>query len=141
MKILHNPRCSKSRQTLALIEQAGIDPDVVLYLETPPTAAELDEILGPGGGLSQRFDGYEDRPGQRDMLRTVVECFNDGGVAIIEAGTGTGKSLAYLLPAARWAQENGERTVVSTNTINLQEQLLPVLELEAERGDNFRCAR
>ena len=46
MKILHNPRCSKSRQTLALIEQAGVEPEVVLYLETPPTADEMDEILG-----------------------------------------------------------------------------------------------
>ena len=46
MKILHNPRCSKSRQTLALIEQAGIEPDILLYLETPPTADEMDEILG-----------------------------------------------------------------------------------------------
>ena len=46
MKILHNPRCSKSRQTLALIQQAGVEPEVVLYLETPPTAGELDEILG-----------------------------------------------------------------------------------------------
>ena len=46
MKILHNPRCSKSRKTLALIEQAGVEPEVVLYLETPPAADELDEILG-----------------------------------------------------------------------------------------------
>ena len=94
-----------------------------LRVRVPLRPEELDEILGPGGGLAQRFDGYEDRPGQRDMLRTVVDRFNNGGVAIVEAGTGTGKSLAYLLPAARWAQENGERTVVSTNTINLQEQL------------------
>ena len=45
MKILHNPRCSKSRKTLALIEQAGVEAEVVLYLETPPAADELDEIL------------------------------------------------------------------------------------------------
>jgi arsenate reductase len=45
MRILHNPRCSKSRQTLALIEQAGIQPEVVLYLEATPTVSELDEIL------------------------------------------------------------------------------------------------
>ena len=45
MKILHNPRCSKSRQTLALIEQAGIEPEVVLYLQSVPTAGELDDIL------------------------------------------------------------------------------------------------
>ena len=45
MRILHNPQCSKSRQTLALIEHAGIEPEVVLYLETPPTVGELEEIL------------------------------------------------------------------------------------------------
>ena len=49
MKILHNPRCSKSRKTLALIERAGVEPEVVLYLETPPAADELDEILGKLG--------------------------------------------------------------------------------------------
>lgn len=84
---------------------------------------ELDAVLAPGGALSTRFGGYEDRPGQRDMLAAVIDRFNDGGISIVEAGTGTGKSLAYLLPAVRWAQENAERTVVSTNTINLQEQL------------------
>ncbi len=45
MKIYHNPRCGKSRQTLALIEEAGIDPEVIEYLKTPPTAEELDAIL------------------------------------------------------------------------------------------------
>lgn len=86
-------------------------------------AEALDAVLAPGGALSHRYPGYEDRPGQRDMLAAVSQRFNDGGIALVEAGTGTGKSLAYLLPAVRWAQENGERTVVSTNTINLQEQL------------------
>ena len=84
---------------------------------------ELDGILAPGGALSRRYGRYEDRPGQREMLAAVARRFNEGGIGLVEAGTGTGKSLAYLLPAARWAQENGERTVVSTNTINLQEQL------------------
>ena len=92
-------------------------------VRVPLQREELDAVLAPEGVLAERFDSYEDRPGQRDMLRTVVDRFNEGGVAIVEAGTGTGKSLAYLLPAARWAQENGERTVLSTNTINLQEQL------------------
>ncbi len=45
MKIYHNPRCGKSRQTLALIEQAGIEPEIIEYLKTPPTAEELDAIL------------------------------------------------------------------------------------------------
>ena len=107
------------------------DASALYVVVEPPTprvrtaldAESLDEVLAPGGGLSARFPGYEDRPGQREMLAEVVARFNDGGVAVVEAGTGTGKSLAYLLPAARWAQQNGERTVLSTNTINLQEQL------------------
>jgi ATP-dependent DNA helicase DinG len=86
-------------------------------------AAGLDDVLAPGGALSARYPGYEDRPGQRSMLARVTERFNLGGIAIVEAGTGTGKSLAYLLPSVQWARDNTERTVVSTNTINLQEQL------------------
>jgi ATP-dependent DNA helicase DinG len=89
----------------------------------PLEVSELEEVLAPGGALAGRHPGYEDRPGQRQMLGAVVQRFNEGGVAIIEAGTGTGKSLAYLIPAAVWANENRERTIVSTNTINLQEQL------------------
>jgi ATP-dependent DNA helicase DinG len=58
------------------------------------------------------------------MLRLVTAAFNDEGIAVIEAGTGTGKSLAYLVPALHWARANGEKVVVSTNTINLQEQLI-----------------
>jgi len=86
-------------------------------------AEELEQLLSPEGALAGLHSGYEDRPGQREMLREVVGRFNEGGVAILEAGTGTGKSLAYLIPAAMWAKENGQRTIVSTNTINLQEQL------------------
>lgn len=84
---------------------------------------ELSDILAPGGSLSEFYEAFEDRPGQREMLEVVTHQFNQGGVAIIEAGTGTGKSLAYLLPAAYWSRNNKERTVISTNTINLQEQL------------------
>lgn len=83
----------------------------------------LEAAVSPDGGLSV-MAGYEDRAGQRQMLRFVAQHFNDGGIGIVEAGTGTGKSLAYLLPAARWSLQNRERTVVSTNTINLQEQLV-----------------
>ncbi len=86
-------------------------------------AAELAALLAPGGALAS-LPGYEDRREQREMLRFVTGHFNDGGTGLVEAGTGTGKSLAYLVPAARWALANGERTIVSTNTINLQEQLV-----------------
>ena len=94
--------------------------------------ARVTAELGPGGRIARRLDQYEDRPTQRDMADAVTTLYNDGGIGLLEAGTGVGKSLGYLLPALRWAAANGERTVVSTNTINLQEQLvgkdLPFLE-------------
>ena len=84
----------------------------------------LNDDLGPHGPVAVAMRLYEDRPAQRDMARAVTELYNDGGVGLIEAGTGVGKSLGYLMPALRWAALTGERTVVSTNTINLQEQLV-----------------
>jgi ATP-dependent DNA helicase DinG len=98
----------------------------------PPRANELELLdpeevaaaLSPGGPVSRAHAGYEDRPTQRDMAAAIAARYNDGGVLVAEAGTGTGKSIAYLIPAIRWALANRERTVVSTNTINLQEQLV-----------------
>jgi len=82
---------------------------------------------------------FEDRPGQRDMAAYVADAYNDGGIALLEAGTGVGKSFAYLVPAIEWARLNGERTIVSTNTINLQEQLvgkdLPILSRAFSTAD------
>ncbi len=86
--------------------------------------AEVRGLLAPGGPVASSHRAYEDRPTQRDMSASVAARYNDGGVLLSEAGTGTGKSIAYLIPAIRWAVENRERTVVSTNTINLQEQLV-----------------
>jgi ATP-dependent DNA helicase DinG len=89
--------------------------------------------LGPDGAIARQHARYEDRASQRAMAATIAGIYNKGGVALLEAGTGVGKSLGYLVPALRWAAANGERTVVSTNTINLQEQLvrkdLPFLAL------------
>src|SRR3989442_4522669 len=82
---------------------------------------------------------FEDRPSQRDMAAYIADAYNDGGIALLEAGTGVGKSFAYLVPALEWARANGERTIVSTNTINLQEQLvgkdLPILARALSAGD------
>jgi len=82
------------------------------------------QLLAEAGPLASVVGGFEDRPAQRDMAAYIADAYNDGGVALLEAGTGVGKSFAYLVPALLWAQANGERTVVSTNTINLQEQLV-----------------
>jgi ATP-dependent DNA helicase DinG len=90
---------------------------------TPLDVDALAAMLEPEGALSQRFPGYEYRPQQVQMMRAVAQGLNDGNHLLVEAGTGVGKSLAYLLPAVHWARTNGQRVVVSTNTINLQEQL------------------
>ena len=84
---------------------------------------QLAAMLSPDGLFSKRFQGYEHRPQQIEMLRTVTQAFNYGDHVLAEAGTGIGKSVAYLLPAIHFAVRNGRPVVVSTNTINLQDQL------------------
>ena len=84
-------------------------------------AAELQKAFAAAPGSFERF---EQRPEQLQMAESVRLAFQRGGHQLIEAGTGVGKSLAYLLPAALHAIKNGERVIVSTNTIALQEQLL-----------------
>lgn len=80
--------------------------------------------LGPDGKLARILPGYEHRPQQTAMLSRIARAFNHDGITAIEAPTGVGKTMAYLLPAAAWALENKERVVISTRTINLQEQIV-----------------
>ncbi len=85
--------------------------------------AALSAMFEEDGLIAQSFTGYEYRPQQVEMMRLVTEAFNQGRHLLVEAGTGTGKSLAYLLPATSYAVANGRHVVISTNTINLQDQL------------------
>ena len=92
-----------------------------------PALLDLDaltRLLDEDSPFAAAFPEYESRDQQLEMLQAVGEAFNGGYHLMVEAGTGTGKSLAYLLPALYWAVQNDERVVISTNTINLQEQLL-----------------
>ena len=88
----------------------------------------LHDFFSPGGMLSRSALPYEFRRGQLDMARAVERSLQEGKHLIVEAGTGTGKTLAYLLPALR----TGQRVIISTGTKNLQEQLffrdVPFLE-------------
>ncbi|HSJ86046.1 MAG TPA: exonuclease domain-containing protein, partial [Anaerolineales bacterium] len=98
-------------------------------LENPerPVPLNVDEvasILEYGGPFSQFFASFEQRPEQVDMLRAVTNALSYGSHLMVEAGTGVGKSFAYLVPAALFAMQNNTRVVVSTNTINLQDQLI-----------------
>ena len=84
--------------------------------------------LGPDGPIARlmqsRIGAYEDRPAQRRMAQGIARAYNGNEIVLLEAGTGVGKSMGYLVPALRWAAANNERTIVSTNTITLQEQLV-----------------
>ncbi|NIZ18600.1 ATP-dependent DNA helicase [Entomospira culicis] len=84
----------------------------------------VTKVLGEGGVLSRRVADYEVREGQIALSQAVVDAFNHDTLLIAEAGTGTGKSFAYLIPAMAWAVRNEEKIVISTATINLQEQLM-----------------
>ncbi|GAB4499642.1 MAG: helicase C-terminal domain-containing protein [Anaerolineales bacterium] len=93
----------------------------------PPLPLNEDDVaalLEHGGAFSRYFPNFEYRPEQVGMLRAVTQAFSEGRHLMVEAGTGTGKSMAYLTPAALWALTNQTRVVISTNTINLQEQLI-----------------
>ena len=82
----------------------------------------MGEFFSDGGKLA-KAKGYESRPGQAKMAERVAEIIEDRKHLVVEAGTGTGKSLAYLVPAAYAAQELGKKAIISTYTIHLQEQL------------------
>ena len=78
------------------------------------------DFFAPGGPLARVLPGYEERPAQRKLSEAVADVLEHGGMLLAEAGTGTGKTLAYLLPAV----ESERRVVISTGTKNLQEQLV-----------------
>jgi DNA polymerase-3 subunit epsilon/ATP-dependent DNA helicase DinG len=84
----------------------------------------IDGIFGEGGSLEKTLDGFESRPEQVEMAKAVAEAIENGEHLVVEAGTGVGKSLAYLIPSVLHAMRTGAKVIVSTNTINLQEQLI-----------------
>jgi len=115
-----------------------IDMDSVIPLDTE----EVASILEYGGPFSQYFEAFEQRPEQVEMLRTVTDALSSSRHMMVEAGTGVGKSFAYLVPAALFAITNNTRVVVSTNTINLQDQLIKkdIPDLRAALNLDLRAA-
>ena len=110
-----------------LFDKPIIDEDQQVGAEPGKTTLDIDDVasvLDLGGKFAACFDEYEYRPQQVDMLRSVTKALSDSLHLMVEAGTGTGKSFAYLIPAAYWALKNNTRVVISTNTINLQDQLI-----------------
>ena len=93
--------------------------------ETEPLDVPALEVLFSSDGLlSENLQDYEYRVEQVEMMRNVATALSHPRHLLAEAGTGIGKSLAYLIPAIQWACTNGHRVLVSTNTINLQDQLI-----------------
>jgi predicted DnaQ family exonuclease/DinG family helicase len=92
--------------------------------QPPDDPGLVAALLGPEGPLAGVLPGYEHREAQLQMLLAVAQIQARGGSLVVEAGTGTGKSLAYLVPSIARAVRHGERVVVSTNTHTLQEQLM-----------------
>jgi len=106
-----------------------------------PLSASINEIIGPRSPLAQAWPSYEHRPGQIQMAEEAARAFAQNDVAVIEAGTGTGKTLAYLLPALL----SGRKTVISTGTKNLQEQIfdkdIPFIQGHLGRGFKAACLK
>lgn len=104
---------------------------------TPIDVDTASAFLKPNSPLAAELPAFEIRPQQVEMLTAVTDALNKGRHALIEAGTGVGKTLAYLIPAALWARQNGRPVLISTNTINLQDQLLQkdIPRLQAALGE------
>ncbi|TES91707.1 MAG: DEAD/DEAH box helicase [Anaerolineales bacterium] len=115
---------------------------------------EVAGMLDRGGAFARHFSKFEQRPEQVELCRAIATALSEGQHLLAEAGTGIGKSLAYLIPAAIWALENNTRVVISTNTINLQDQLInkdipdiqevldiPILATVLKGRNNYLCPR
>lgn len=127
----------------AAVEEQARGP--ALQVPEKPLPIDPDEaasVLEHGGPFSRYFENYEYRPEQVEMLRAVAAALSNSQHLLVEAGTGVGKSFAYLVPAALFALQNNTRVIVSTNTINLQDQLIKkdIPDLCAALGLDLRAA-
>jgi ATP-dependent DNA helicase DinG len=149
-------RMAMRERTREVVSSRELTYQVPLFRETvtrpqPPIAPngdplpldtdEVAALLEQGGAFSRHFPHYEYRPQQVEMLRSVSNAFSEGRHLLVEAGTGTGKSMSYIIPAAMWAMQNNRRVVISTNTINLQDQLIQkdIPDLRAALGIDLRA--
>ena len=107
------------------INHFSFTPCAVTLTEPKMSDVALENILGAEGAIARRLgERYEFRPQQLEMASAVRDALEGSHPLMVEAGTGVGKSFAYLLPAIDWAVKNKKRVVISTHTISLQEQLM-----------------
>ena len=121
--------CSENAQGFYIINNEVSEVYVVMEPVLPRVVKKLDSekvafYLSKNGPLAKKSADYEERPVQLELVKKIVSALNGNKIGIFEAGTGVGKSFSYLIPSMLWAVENKERVVVSTGTINLQQQLV-----------------
>ena len=119
---------SEKAQGFYIVNNAVSEVYVVMEPITPVVTKKLDSgetalYLSSSGPLAKISPYFEERPSQIELVKEISSAFNDESVGVFEAGTGVGKSFAYLIPSMLWAINNKERVVISTGTINLQQQL------------------
>ncbi len=128
--------------------------NVIISKKKPEKELEISEIFSPEGPISKSLSNYEMRSGQVDMAESVEKALTYKQFLVVEAGTGVGKSLAYLIPALRFSNLKGEKIILTTNTKNLQEQLffkdlplikdyldIPFKAALLKGRDNYICVR
>ena len=93
------------------------------HIEIPLDTDNLVNLISTGGAMDCLTANFEQRDAQIELLKKICQSFNEDKIGVFEAGTGVGKSFAYLIPAIIWAKQNKERIVISTGTINLQQQI------------------
>ncbi len=145
--LLHTLDQQRQPQQLTLPEPENPWQTATEYAEKPERGEPITGFRLPPEQISNFFQGlptnkdggFELRPEQIKMSEQVTTAFNEKQVLLAEAGTGTGKSLAYLLPAALWAKGSRQQVIISTNTINLQEQLMSkdIPLLRQQLGEDF----
>lgn len=121
-------RANENSQGFYIVNNSVTEVYVVMEAVLAKRLEMLDiedaaSYISEGGALSKMSENFEERPVQVRLLKSIANAFNKGQVGAFEAGTGVGKSYAYLIPAILWAAQNKERVIISTGTINLQQQL------------------
>lgn len=122
-------RAAENGQGFYIVDNEVFKIYVVVEPIKPKKLQKLDisyisAMLSAGGALDKISENFEERPAQVELTKSIAKSFNNSLVGIFEAGTGVGKSFAYLLPSMLWAINNKERVIISTGTINLQQQLI-----------------
>lgn len=130
--------CSEKAQGFYIINNDCSEVYVVMEPILPVTIKPLSiddtaYYLSKDGPFAKKNKNYEERAVQIDLLKNIVQSFNNNSIGVFEAGTGVGKSFSYLIPSILWAINNKERVVISTGTINLQQQLMEKDIPEAEK--------